>query len=283
VGKHLFGLGVTRAGGGGRPSPGPVAVRTLLRIVDWWPVLYLVGFITVMATGVRRQRVGDLAAGTSVTRVPVRHRSLALVPLAVVVLAAAGLGVYRETPAGPTQTYQAHGISFDYPWAWQAGTSAPYVLTGRQNLWVITLGQSDTPGFWIGVDAYHVNAPVTPHDADTITIEAEADARQLLDQSGGSLQAGPGKVTMAGGPAWRFRGTLMIEDLRYQETIVIAFRDTTEYVVECSATPAYASEVDRACTQVVGSFQIREAAGTASTAGRHWWGLARPAPRWNAP
>jgi uncharacterized RDD family membrane protein YckC len=144
VGKHLFGLGVTRAGGGGRPSPGPVAVRTLLRIVDWWPVLYLVGFIAVMATGIRRQRVGDLAAGTSVTRVPVRHRSLALVPLAVVVLAAAVLGVYRETPAGATQTYQAHGISFDYPWAWQAGTAAPYVLTGRQNLWVIALGQSDT-------------------------------------------------------------------------------------------------------------------------------------------
>ena len=266
VGKHLFGLGVTRAGVGGRPPPGAVAVRTLLRIVDWWPVLYLVGFIALIVTGARRQRVGDLAARTSVTRVPVRHRSLALVPLAVVMLAAAGLGAYRETSAGATQTYQAHGVSFEYPWAWQAGTAAPYVLTGRQNLWVIDLGQSDNYNFSIAVLAYHVNAPVTTHDADAISL-AEADARQLLDQSGGSLQAGPDKVAMAGGPAWRFRGPEMIGDFRFQTTIVIAFRHATEYVVNCIATRAHTSELDRACSQVIGSFRIQDAAGTASSAG----------------
>lgn len=263
VGKHLFGLGVTRAGIGGRPSAGPVAVRTLLRIVDWWPALYLVGFITMMATGARRQRVGDIAAGTSVARVPVRHRSLALVPLAVVMLAAAVLGVYRGTPAGGTHTYQAHGISFDYPWTWQAGTPAPDVLTGRRNLWVVSLGQSDNYDFWVTVLAYRVTASVTTPNGDAIT-DAQADAQQLLDQLGGSLQAGPGRVTMADGPAWRFRGTATIVDHRYQTTTVIAFKDTTEYIVDCGATPAYASEVGRACTQVVDSFQIHQ--GTTGTA-----------------
>jgi uncharacterized RDD family membrane protein YckC len=254
VGKHLFGLGVTRAGVAERPSAGQVAVRTLLRIVDWWPALYLLGFIVMMATGARRQRVGDLAAGTSVTRVLVRHRGAALVPLAVVMLAAAGLGAYRDTPAGSTQTYQAHGISFDYPWSWQAGTVAPYVLADRQNLWVTSLGQADNYDFWITVSAYRVNAPVAAHNADALSSEAEADARQLLEQSGGSLQAGPGRVMMAGGLAWRFGGTELIEDSRYKTTIVISFKDTTEYVVDCSATQAYESELDRACTRVVSSF-----------------------------
>jgi uncharacterized RDD family membrane protein YckC len=44
-----------------------VLARTVLRIVDALPIFYIVGLITVLATGRgRRQRVGDLAAGTLV-------------------------------------------------------------------------------------------------------------------------------------------------------------------------------------------------------------------------
>jgi uncharacterized RDD family membrane protein YckC len=67
VGKVLVGLRVVGRGGG-RPSVAAVATRTLLRIVDWLPVLYLVGFITMLATGVRQQRLGDLAARTGIAR-----------------------------------------------------------------------------------------------------------------------------------------------------------------------------------------------------------------------
>lgn len=63
-GKRALGLRVVGADGGA-PGAGRVAVRTLLRIVDALPFLYLVGFVTVLATG-SRQRVGDLAAGTGV-------------------------------------------------------------------------------------------------------------------------------------------------------------------------------------------------------------------------
>lgn len=53
VGKRALGL---RVGGtaGGRPSVWAVAGRTLLRIIDWLPAMYLAGFITMMATGARR-------------------------------------------------------------------------------------------------------------------------------------------------------------------------------------------------------------------------------------
>ena len=61
VGKKLMKLRVVRADG--RPAGmGEIAVRTILRVVD----NYLVGLIVMLATGERRQRIGDLAAGTIV-------------------------------------------------------------------------------------------------------------------------------------------------------------------------------------------------------------------------
>jgi uncharacterized RDD family membrane protein YckC len=66
LGKRLLGIRVVSADGS-RPGLGQVVGRTLLRVVDALPIFYIVGLITVLATGRgRRQRVGDLAAGTFV-------------------------------------------------------------------------------------------------------------------------------------------------------------------------------------------------------------------------
>lgn len=65
-GKALLGLRVVRADGA-PAGLASVAVRTLLRLIDGLPVLYLLGVIVVIATG-RHQRVGDLAGRTLVIR-----------------------------------------------------------------------------------------------------------------------------------------------------------------------------------------------------------------------
>jgi pSer/pThr/pTyr-binding forkhead associated (FHA) protein len=66
LGKALFGLRVVRADG--RPlSPQSVSIRTVLRLVDEIAG-GLVGLITMLLTGGQRRRLGDLAAGTVVTR-----------------------------------------------------------------------------------------------------------------------------------------------------------------------------------------------------------------------
>src|SRR4029434_649943 len=67
VGKLLTGVRVVRADGD-RPPVGAVAIRTVVRLVDWLPLLYLVGFLTMLATGARRQRLGNLAARTGIAR-----------------------------------------------------------------------------------------------------------------------------------------------------------------------------------------------------------------------
>lgn len=66
-GKRLLGLRVVSMEGG-PAGTGAVAVRTLMRLIDSLPFLYLIGFISMLATGVRRQRLGDLVAKTTVAR-----------------------------------------------------------------------------------------------------------------------------------------------------------------------------------------------------------------------
>jgi uncharacterized RDD family membrane protein YckC len=100
VGKFLLALRVVRADGS-RPSAAAIAVRTLLRIVDWLPFLYLVGFITMMATGQRRMRLGDLAAKTMTARTrPTRRRSLAFAPVALLLVLIVALSAYRAADSG---------------------------------------------------------------------------------------------------------------------------------------------------------------------------------------
>jgi uncharacterized RDD family membrane protein YckC len=66
LGKRVTGLRVVRIDG--RPlNPRSVAARTVLRLVDQ-QLANLVGMITMILTGQRRQRLGDLAARTAVTR-----------------------------------------------------------------------------------------------------------------------------------------------------------------------------------------------------------------------
>jgi uncharacterized RDD family membrane protein YckC len=67
IGKRLVGIRV-KSDDGTPASTRGVAIRTVLRIIDVLPLLYLVGFVAMMATGVRRQRLGDLAGRTIVTR-----------------------------------------------------------------------------------------------------------------------------------------------------------------------------------------------------------------------
>jgi len=66
VGKRLLGLRVVEASGL-RLRPSQIIVRNLLRFADMLPGLYLVGGVCCVMSS-RRQRLGDIAAGTIVIR-----------------------------------------------------------------------------------------------------------------------------------------------------------------------------------------------------------------------
>jgi uncharacterized RDD family membrane protein YckC len=68
VGKRLLGLRVVEASGL-KLEPAQVVVRNLMRFIDFLPLFYLVGVITCVLNS-RRQRLGDIVAGTVVVRAP---------------------------------------------------------------------------------------------------------------------------------------------------------------------------------------------------------------------
>jgi len=68
IGKHLLKLRVV--GSGGDPaSTREALIRNVLRLLDWLPLLYILGLVTI-ALSSKRQRLGDIAAGTVVTPAP---------------------------------------------------------------------------------------------------------------------------------------------------------------------------------------------------------------------
>jgi uncharacterized RDD family membrane protein YckC len=65
IGKRVMKLRVVRVDGS-RLGAGPAAIRNLVRFVDAFPVLYIVGAIVLFTFGNKRQRLGDMAAKTTV-------------------------------------------------------------------------------------------------------------------------------------------------------------------------------------------------------------------------
>ncbi len=256
VGKCLLGLRVLRSDGGRAPAAA-IAWRTLFRLIDGLPVLYLAGFITMLATGRRRrQRLGDLAAGTTVTRAqPAPARGLALSSLVLVLLAAAGLSAYRAAAGAGAQTYRAHGVSFSYPAGWREVNGTFSVHRGTM-LWRILLAPEAPPNA-IAVEEYQVSTPVSAGNLAAVGAQVERLLRQVAGQEGGTVLAGPQPITMAGLPGLRFLATGALSDgTNFDSTLIFAFAGTTEYFVNCQYNLAAAAEVQDACDQVIATFRV---------------------------
>jgi uncharacterized RDD family membrane protein YckC len=113
IGKRQYGLRVLSADGQ-RASPGAVAIRSALRIFDQLPVMYVSGLVSMVRTGPsRRQRIGDVAAGTIV--IATEGRSLGrgtpgwMLPVATifaVVVSAASVYVTLEAGSQPLSSAQ---------------------------------------------------------------------------------------------------------------------------------------------------------------------------------
>lgn len=256
VGKLLLGLRVVNRDGG-RPSVGAVAIRTVLRAVDWLPALYLVGFVTMLATGWRRQRLGDLAARTGIARAErLRHRGIAAAVVAgAVVLTLAGSVGYVALSDQGDKTYRAHGVSFDYPAGWEQGGLDTVAQGGGGNrLWDTTVGISNSD--FVAVQAYRLSQPITTENLDAVKPEVTSTVTGLFQQVGGALRAGPEEMTLAGMPGLRYRGEYIVDGAPVVSTMVFAFGGTTQYFLNCQRTSGNAREIERGCTQILETFEL---------------------------
>lgn len=256
LGKRLLGLRVVRPSGG-RPAIGSIAVRTVLRIVDWLPVLYLIGLFSMLATGRRRLRVGDLAAGTGVGRaVPARHRGLAALAMSVLLLVLVGVATQRASDSvEESNTYLGNGVTFDYPAGWIEGSGEMAASSaGGETLWSTAVGLAERD--LVTIQVYRLKVPVTAQNLDAVTPELEQLVRQLAAQLGGSVQRGPDDETVAGMPGVRFEVTAAVAGIPFQSTLIFAFADTIEYFINCQRTAENADELGQGCDQIMRTFTL---------------------------
>ena len=256
VGKRLLGLRVVGPDGGRAPV-GSIAVRTVLRIVDWLPLLYLTGFITMLVTGQRRLRVGDLAAGTGVGRAaPARHRGIAAVVMSVVLLVLVGVAVQQASESGEeSNTYLGNGVTFDYPAGWIKGSGEMAASSaGGDALWSTAVGLAERD--LVTIQVYRLKVPVTEQNLDAVTPELEQLVQQLAAQVGGRVQSGPDDEMVAGMPGVRFEVTAAVAGIPFQSTLVFAFADTIEYFINCQHTAENADELGQGCEQIMRTFTL---------------------------
>ena len=252
VGKLLLGLQVVGPGQR-RPSLWAVAVRTALRVVDWLPLLYLVGLVTTLATGAHRQRLGDLAANTTVARArPVRRRGLVATLLASCLVVAVVLSVVSGAVFGDDDsTYRANGVSFDYPAAWQDFTGdVTHDIEGAGEIAAVGVGAKDM----VVVTAWRNDRPVTGKNLDATGAELTATIRRW---PGWSLEAGPEETTMGDGMlSLRYEVTGSVDGKDVESTLVFAFDGLTAYELNCQSTSEHRADIEQGCQQIMRTFKV---------------------------
>ncbi len=113
LGKRRYGIRVVDANGG-PAGPRAVAIRSVLRVIDSLPVCYVSGLLSMVRTGpARRQRIGDIAAGTIVVAVdgPALSQGtprwmLPVAAMAAVVVSAVSIIGVAEARHQPLDSYQ---------------------------------------------------------------------------------------------------------------------------------------------------------------------------------
>src|SRR5262249_20872207 len=155
--------------------------------------------------------------------------------------------------AGGTQTYRAHGVSFDYPAGWQKEDLPAPAASG--SLWRTRFGPG-TGADLIAVAAHRLSIPIGAGNLAAASSELEPMVRRSFAQKGGAMQAGPQQITVGGLPALRFQGTRTQQDgTVIGNTLVFVFNGTIEYAINCQHTRAHAGEVERACGQAMRTFK----------------------------
>jgi hypothetical protein len=157
--------------------------------------------------------------------------------------------------SGSGQTFDGHGVSFEYPSDWKPINISGESASQGSEVWSEAVGIDD--GNFVLVRQYGVNLSITPSNIDQHTSELTTQIQSLFTQAGGSMQSGPTKLTMGGFPALGYSGTAVNpQAVSVKTRIVLAFNGTTEYFVNCQSTGTDASALDAGCDQIVSTFTV---------------------------
>jgi hypothetical protein len=186
-----------------------------------------------------------------------------LATLATACTSAGGGGPSSTTPPATTATtptasangqiYDANGVTFSYPTAWQpmklADTSAS---TGSFD-WTFTIGLDERN--LVNVGGSTIAGAITPGNVDARAHSIELQVQNVFTQAGGAMTGRPVRLEVGGLPAMRFDGEARTPaGARVRTRLVLVFDGTTEYQIACQYEDASARRLLRGCEEIVSSF-----------------------------
>jgi hypothetical protein len=183
---------------------------------------------------------------------------IGVLALVAVTVAGEGGSSVLGGSSGPGH-YDAHGVSFDYPAGWQFDAGGK-LLVGLDDLkdqaeWVDALYEEGAGGLVV-VAAYDVGVRITEKRlkrGDEVIVET-------VVPEDGSLEGEPQLTTVGGLPALRL--SLRIPSLdggTVGNDLVLAYRDSTQFLVKCQYPLDHAAAVHEACEQIVDTFEVSTA------------------------
>lgn len=186
---------------------------------------------------------------------PAPNRAATWQRVAVLVVAGvaviAGARYFLQRPL----TYEANGISLQYPRTWQQVTGSFTPPAGIDLLWLQGFSLDDDNG--IGVAAADIGTAVPELLLEAVaTRELEPTLNEAVGAAGGSV-AGRESTEIAGRKALLYEATgLLIGAAPVDVTLAVVPNGATVYFIACQRTSEHATEVEAGCDTVIESFAI---------------------------
>ena len=151
-------------------------------------------------------------------------------------------------------TFNEHGISFQYPEEWQEIPGVQFRSSTAGNQVARETIGLDTRN-WATIAIYRINVPITAANLANFKDQITASIRDLTRRANGRIEGGPHRVTMGTFPGFRYEISGRSPDgVRVFSRIVLVFDETTEYFLNCQHTAARTEEIQAGCDEIMETF-----------------------------
>ncbi len=152
------------------------------------------------------------------------------------------------------KTFSAHGFSFNYPGKWRPLARVTNSATTGTALTSDAVGIDGSD--LVQVATYHLNLAVTADNFSQLRDAFDQVIQQTVSQANGSVLQGATEISMGGLRGLRYQITATnTAGVQTESRVVLAFRDMTEYFLNCQHVAAYATEIESGCDQIMQSFK----------------------------
>jgi hypothetical protein len=189
------------------------------------------------------------------------RRAVAIVSIVAVVIAVV-LVVHFRSDAGSDATqvvaadgsFSGHGVAFDYPPAWTAGTTRFLAETSSAE-WSESFVPWDGPQ-GVSVSAYQLGQDLTGAPSSQVRSTLAGLIRDLATQQGGRMTSRPTAVSVAGLSGYRASFTALVNDRPLTNDLTMLFDAERQWNIQCQYAEADREVVMQGCSAVLNSFSV---------------------------